>query len=117
MGNNQPCCEREDFAVITYSTWELSGEVKSAGRRQVEGQLEGLSGRNSDMNVVLFDNNEEKRQMSNHSTYRTLRNPVRSHVLQTLESLKLENLVILFEKMSHCEFMVPNSLDSLKYEK
>lgn len=41
MNSHQPDCEREDFAVITYSAWEHSAEAGAARGRQAEGELAG----------------------------------------------------------------------------
>ena len=52
-GNDQLYCEREDFVVITYSTWELSTEIRAEGVRQAEGQLAGLPGKSSAIMWIL----------------------------------------------------------------
>ena len=71
--SDQTYHKREYFAVITYSTWALSAEVRAEGGRKAEWQLAELR---YDIDFGLFENKEVEK--GSHSTYSIFGNPARS---------------------------------------
>lgn len=114
---DQPYFKRKEFAVIMYSTWELSAEVRAEKGSQAEMELAELPGRSSAMTYILGYLRPRKKEWEEVITQLTECLEIQQglKMLQTIESLKLGKPGnILYEKMNLCELMGPKALDSFK---
>lgn len=117
--HDQPYFKRKEFAVITYSTWELSAEVRAEKGSQAEMELAELPGRSSAMTYILGYLRPRKKEWEGWGVITQLTECLEIQqglkMLQTIESLKLGKPGnILYEKMNLCELMGTKALDSFK---